>query len=82
MDLDGIHCANIAMCKVSLPPNACFVLSKAVHMQFNGGFHEGHATNGYIILDEDSVEIIWAGQYYGGGYTNNKAESFALYDAL
>ena len=30
----------------------------------------------------DGKEVIWAGQYYGPGRTNNEAESFAIQDAL
>ena len=37
VDLDAMHCANSALGKVSLPLKACFVLGKAVHMQFDGG---------------------------------------------
>ena len=36
----------------------------------------------FMILDMDSKEVVWAGQYYGPGQTNNKAESFAIRDAL
>ena len=31
-----------------------------------------------MILDTDGKEVVQAGQYYGPGWTNNKAESFAL----
>ena len=37
---------------------------------------------GFIILDVDGKEVIWAGQYYGPGWTNNEAESFAIRDTL
>ena len=30
----------------------------------------------------DGKEVIWAGRYYGLGRTNNKAESFAVWDTL
>ena len=33
-------------------------------------------------MDTDGKEVIWAGQYYGPGRTNNEAESFAIQDAL
>ena len=32
VDLDNMHCAESALGKVSLPPKACFVLGKAVHV--------------------------------------------------
>ena len=32
IDLDAMHCAKSALGKVSLPPNAHFVLGKAVHV--------------------------------------------------
>ena len=32
-----MHCAESALGKVSLPPKACFVLDKAVHVQFDSG---------------------------------------------
>ena len=37
LDLDDMHCAKSALGKVSLPPKACFVPGKAVHVQFDGG---------------------------------------------
>ena len=37
VDLDDMHSAKSALGKVSLPPKACFVLGKAVHVQFDGG---------------------------------------------
>ena len=37
VDLDNMHCAKSALGKVSLPPKACFVLGKVVHVQFDGG---------------------------------------------
>ena len=37
---------------------------------------------GFMILEIDRVEIIWAGQYYGAGCTNNQAESFTVQDTL
>ena len=37
---------------------------------------------GFIILDMDSKEVVWAGQYYGPRQTKNEAESFAIQDAL
>ena len=37
---------------------------------------------GFMILDIDGKEVIWAGQYYGPGQTNNKAVSFAVQDTL
>ena len=35
VDLDSMHCAKSALGKVSLPPSACFVPGKAVHVQFD-----------------------------------------------
>ena len=32
VDLDNMHCTESTLCKVSLPPKACFVLGKAVHV--------------------------------------------------
>ena len=32
VDLDNMHCTEFALGKVSLPPKACFVLGKVVHM--------------------------------------------------
>ena len=32
VDLDNMHCTESALGKVSLPPKACFVLGKAVHV--------------------------------------------------
>ena len=32
VNLDAIHCAEFALGKVSLPPKACFVLGKVVHV--------------------------------------------------
>ena len=32
VDLDTMHCAESALGKVSLPPKACFVLGKVVHV--------------------------------------------------
>ena len=43
---------------------------------------KGMPTGGFVILDMDGKEVVWAGQYYGPGWTNNKAESFAIQDAL
>ena len=37
---------------------------------------------GLVILDTDGKEAIRAGCYYGPGWTNNKAESFTVQDAL
>ena len=37
---------------------------------------------GFVILDMDGKEVIWAGHYYGPGWTNNEAKSFAIWDAL
>ena len=37
---------------------------------------------GFVILDVDSKEVIWVGQYYGPRQTNNEAKSFAIQDAL
>ena len=37
IDLDAILCAESALSKASLPPKACFVLGKVVHVQFDGG---------------------------------------------
>ena len=35
VDLDDMHCTESALGKVSLPPKACFVPGKAVHVQFD-----------------------------------------------
>ena len=35
-----------------------------------------------MILDMDGKEVVQAGQYYGPGWTNNEAKSFAIQDAL
>ena len=37
VNLDNMHCAKSALGKVSLPPKACFVPGKVVHVQFDGG---------------------------------------------
>ena len=37
---------------------------------------------GFVILDMDCKEVVWAGRYYGPGQTNNEAKSFAIQDAL
>ena len=37
---------------------------------------------GFVILDTDGKEVIRAGHYYRPGRTNNKAKSFAVWDAL
>ena len=37
VDLDAMHYAESALGKVSLPPKACFIPGKVVHMQFDGG---------------------------------------------
>ena len=39
-------------------------------------------TGGFVILDMDRLEIVWAGRYYDAGCTNDKAKSFALWDTL
>ena len=36
VDLDNMHSTESALGKVSLPPKACFVPGKAVHVQFDG----------------------------------------------
>ena len=36
VDLDAMLCAESTLGKVSLLPKACFVLGKAVHVQFDG----------------------------------------------
>ena len=36
VDLDDMHSTESALGKVSLPPKACFVPGKAVHVQFDG----------------------------------------------
>ena len=56
-----MHSAESALGKVSLPPKARFVPGKAVYVQFDGGFQEGHATGGFVILDADGREVIRAG---------------------
>ena len=37
---------------------------------------------GFVILDGEGKEVVRAGRYYGPGQTNNKAESFAMRDAI
>ena len=37
VDLHAMHCTESALGKVSLPPKACFVPGKVVHVQFDGG---------------------------------------------
>ena len=32
VDLDNMHCVQAALGKVSVPPEACFVLGKVVHV--------------------------------------------------
>ena len=53
VDLDNMHSAESALGKVSLPPKACFVPGKAVHVQFDSGSQEGHAMGGFVIQDMD-----------------------------
>ena len=36
VDLDNMHITKSDLGKVSLPPKACFVLGKVVHVQFDG----------------------------------------------
>ena len=36
VDLDAMHCTKSTLGKVSLPPKACFVPGKVVHVQFDG----------------------------------------------
>ena len=36
VNLDAMHCTKSALGKVSLPPKACFVPGKVVHVQFDG----------------------------------------------
>ena len=37
VNLDNMHSTESTLGKVSLPPMACFVPGKVVHMQFDGG---------------------------------------------
>ena len=37
VDLDDMHSTESALGKVSLPPKACFVPGKAVHVPFDSG---------------------------------------------
>ena len=37
VDLDDMHSTESALGKVSLPPKACFILGKVVHVQFDSG---------------------------------------------
>ena len=55
---------------------------KAVHVQFDGGSYKGHTLGSFIILEVDSVEIVWAGQCYGAKCPKNEAKSFVLWDTL
>ena len=82
VDLDDMHCTKSALGKVSLPPKACFVPGKVVHVQFDGRSQEGHTMGRFVILDMDGKEVVQAGHYYGPGWTNNEAKSFAIWDAL
>ena len=77
-----MHSLESALGKVSFPPKACFVPGKAVHVQFDGRSQEGHAVGRFVILDMDGKEVVWAGQYFGPGWTNNEAKRFAIWDAL
>ena len=61
VELGAIHCTKTTLYKVVLPPKACFVLAKAFQMKFEGDFQERHAMGGFVILDADGVEIVWAG---------------------
>ena len=61
VDLDDMYSTKSALGQVNLPPKACFVPSKAVHVQFDGGSQEGHPMGGFMILDTDGKEAIWAG---------------------
>ena len=36
VDLHAIHCTKSALVNVSLPPKACFVPGKVVHVWFDG----------------------------------------------
>ena len=36
----------------------------------------------FVILDMDDKEVVWVGQYYGLGQTNNEAKSLEIWDAL
>ena len=56
-----MHCTKTALNNVNLPPKACFVLDKAVHARFDGGAYEGHTVGGFMILDANATDIIWAG---------------------
>ena len=37
---------------------------------------------GFVILDGDDKEIVYAGHCYGPGQTNNEVENFAMWDAV
>ena len=58
--MDTMHCTDTTLAKVNLPPNAGFVLSDSLYVQLNSSSLEWYANSGFIILDVDSVEIIWA----------------------
>ena len=62
-----MHCTESALGKISLPPKAHFIPGKVVHVQFDGGFCEGHAMGGFMILDMDEVEVIWVRYYCSTG---------------
>ena len=55
VDLDAMHCTESALGKVNLPPKACFMPGKVVHVQFDSGSNEGHAMDGFVILDMDGL---------------------------
>ena len=56
--LDAMHCTDTALGKVILPLKACFVLGKAVYVQFDGSSHEGYAIGSFVILDANGIGII------------------------
>lgn len=67
---------------ISLSPKARFQSRKAVHVNLDGGLQYRHGMGEVFILDADRKEVMRARRYSGAGLTNNKVESFALWDAL
>ena len=65
---------------ILIPPKSRFSSEKAVHVQFDGGSAEGHATGGFKIMDCEGQEVIRCGWYYGSGQANSEVEMFAMRD--
>ena len=63
VDLNVMHSTKSALDEVNLRAKVCFMLRKAVRVPFNGGSYKGHTISGFITLDVDGMEIVWAGWY-------------------